>query len=106
MIHRWFAWVLVPAVAAAQDSVPPAPVHAHRPHRQHAVALADSALRDSIVRMRWSAIAAEPVPATALLPSHRIVAFYGNPMSKRMGVLGAYPVDTMLARLATAAAGS
>ena len=59
----------------------------------------DSAVRDSVLRTRWSAIAADPVLATALLPSHRIVAFYGNPMSKRMGVLGAYPVDTMLAHL-------
>ncbi|HXB23111.1 MAG TPA: hypothetical protein VNV25_00130 [Gemmatimonadaceae bacterium] len=99
MIGRWFAWVFVPALAAAQDSVPPAPVHPHRPHHQHAAAPTDSAVRDSVLRTRWSAIAAEPVPTTALLPSHRIVAFYGNPMSKRMGVLGAYPVDTMLAHL-------
>ncbi len=40
-----------------------------------------------------------PASPTALLPSHRIVAFYGNPLSKHMGVLGAYPVDTMLAHL-------
>jgi hypothetical protein len=38
----------------------------------------------------------------ALLPSHRIVAFYGNPLSKRMGVLGEYPVEEMLAKLDTA----
>jgi hypothetical protein len=35
----------------------------------------------------------------AVLPSKRIVAFYGNPLSARMGVLGEYPVDDMLARL-------
>jgi hypothetical protein len=40
----------------------------------------------------------EPVPGS-ILPSHRIVAFYGNPLSKRMGVLGEYPVDSMLAKL-------
>ncbi|HEV8215466.1 MAG TPA: hypothetical protein VGP95_06520, partial [Gemmatimonadaceae bacterium] len=34
--------------------------------------------------------------AGALLPAKRIVAFYGNPLSKRMGVLGEYPVDQML----------
>ena len=28
-----------------------------------------------------------PLPG-ALFPSHRIVAFYGNPLSKRMGILG------------------
>jgi hypothetical protein len=41
-----------------------------------------------------------PAPAPgAILPAKRIVAFYGNPLSKRMGVLGEYPVDDMLARL-------
>jgi hypothetical protein len=44
-----------------------------------------------------------PAPPTPLpgsiLPGHRIVAFYGNPLSKRMGVLGEYAVDSMLAKL-------
>lgn len=41
-----------------------------------------------------------PAPASgAILPAKRIVAFYGNPLSKRMGVLGEYEVDDMLARL-------
>jgi len=47
--------------------------------------------------------AAGPVPASlegSLLPGCRILAFYGNPMSKRMGILGAVPADTMLKRLA------
>ena len=96
MIDRWLVGILLPALAAAQDSVPPVHhTHRHRP----VVSPRDSAVRDSVLRTRWSAIAADPVLATALLPSHRIVAFYGNPMSKRMGVLGAYPVDTMLAHL-------
>ena len=42
-----------------------------------------------------------PLPG-AILPSHRIIAFYGNPLSKRMGVLGEYPPDVMLAKLDTA----
>jgi hypothetical protein len=41
---------------------------------------------------------ADPLPG-ALLPNHRIVAFYGNPLSKKMGVLGEYPKDEMLAKL-------
>lgn len=45
----------------------------------------------------------DPLPGS-VLPSRRIVAFYGNPLSKRMGVLGEYPVDVMLAKLDTAAA--
>ena len=39
-----------------------------------------------------------PLPG-ALFPERRVVAFYGNPLSKKMGVLGEYPVDEMLTRL-------
>ena len=39
-----------------------------------------------------------PLPGS-VLPARRIVAYYGNPLSKRMGVLGEYPVDQMLAKL-------
>jgi hypothetical protein len=35
----------------------------------------------------------------AILPMKRIVAYYGNPQSKKMGVLGEYPKDEMLRRL-------
>ncbi len=43
-----------------------------------------------------------PAPSgPAILPGKRIVAFYGNPLVKNMGVLGAYPVDVMLAKLDT-----
>jgi len=34
-----------------------------------------------------------------LLPCHRIVAYYGNPNSNRMGALGEFPRDEMLRRL-------
>jgi hypothetical protein len=34
----------------------------------------------------------------AILPNRRIIAYYGNPLSKRMGVLGEYPRDEMLRR--------
>lgn len=40
-----------------------------------------------------------PAPPGAILPHKRIVAYYGNPQSKRMGVLGEYPKEEMLARL-------
>jgi hypothetical protein len=41
-----------------------------------------------------------PAPADgALLPNKRIVAFYGNPLSKRMGILGEIPPEQMLAKL-------
>ena len=41
-----------------------------------------------------------PAPlAGALLPGHRIVAYYGNPNSRKMGVLGEYPEQQMLSML-------
>lgn len=39
-----------------------------------------------------------PLPG-ALLPAKRIVAYYGNPLSKRMGILGEVDSATMLAKL-------
>ncbi len=40
-----------------------------------------------------------PVLPGSLLPRERIVAFYGNPASKRMGILGELPPEEMLQRL-------
>ena len=56
------------------------------------------AFKDSVYDKLW------PVKGPALLPgsvfpNRRVVAFYGNPLSKRMGILGEFPPDTMLARL-------
>lgn len=57
------------------------------------------------IRSGTRAEATWPTPPTPLpgsiLPAKRIVAFYGNPLSKRMGVLGEYPTDVMLAKLDT-----
>jgi hypothetical protein len=44
--------------------------------------------------------APDPLPGS-ILPYKRIVAFYGNPLSKKMGVLGELPQDQMFARLDT-----
>lgn len=46
----------------------------------------------------WPVASPEPLPGS-LLPDKRIVAYYGNPNSKRMGALGEYPKDEMLSRL-------
>ena len=40
-----------------------------------------------------------PVLPGSILPSKRIVAYYGNPLSKKMGALGEFPKDEMLRRL-------
>jgi len=48
--------------------------------------------------MGWPVNAPRSLPG-ALLPGKRIVCYYGNPNSKRMGALGEYPRDEMLSRL-------
>ena len=46
----------------------------------------------------WPVSGPTPLPGS-ILPNRRIVAFYGNPFSKRMGILGELPPDQMLLRL-------
>lgn len=46
----------------------------------------------------WPVKAAYPLPG-AILPHHRIVAYYGNFYSKGMGVLGEYPEDVVIQKL-------
>jgi len=41
-----------------------------------------------------------PAPLSgSILPTKRVIAYYGNPLSKRMGILGEVAPDEMLARL-------
>jgi hypothetical protein len=54
-------------------------------------------------RRGWPVKYPAPLPG-ALLPNKRIVAYYGNPLSKRMGALGEYPKQEMLQRLKREAA--
>jgi hypothetical protein len=49
-------------------------------------------------RRGWP-VAGQPTLPGSILPQKRIVAYYGNPRSKRMGALGEYPKDEMLRRL-------
>ncbi|AJE02199.1 hypothetical protein [Geobacter pickeringii] len=49
-------------------------------------------------RCGWPVNCPQPLPGS-ILPRKRIVAYYGNPQSKRMGALGEYPKDEMLRRL-------
>jgi hypothetical protein len=64
--------------------------------RPYQLSAADSA--------RWPVKGPAPM-AGALLPEHMIVAYYGNPKSNRMGVLGQGPPEEMLPRLERTARG-
>lgn len=46
----------------------------------------------------WPVNCPAPLPGS-ILPSKRIIAYYGNPLSKKMGALGEFPKDDMLRRL-------
>ena len=70
-------------------------VAAKKPINADSAALARE---DSILDALWPVKGPEPLPG-AILPGKRIVAYYGNPLSTRMGVLGEYPVDEMLRKL-------
>ncbi len=70
------------------DSVPPR--SRARGPRPFILSPADSA--------KWPVQAAATLPGS-ILPANRIVAYYGNPRSTRMGILGQVPPDSMLPRL-------
>lgn len=44
-------------------------------------------------------VASPPLLPGSILPQRRIVAYYGNPLSRRMGILGEVPKEEMLGRL-------
>jgi hypothetical protein len=46
----------------------------------------------------WPPKMPTPLPGS-ILPAKRIIAFYGNPLSQRMGILGEFETDEMLRRL-------
>lgn len=51
---------------------------------------------------RWPVSGPVQLPG-ALLPEHLVVAYYGNPKSAKMGILGQIPPEDMLAQLQSAA---
>jgi hypothetical protein len=57
-----------------------------------------AAIRAGLKHEGWPVKAPAPL-AGAILPHKRIVAYYGNPLSKKMGILGEIPYDAMLAKL-------
>jgi hypothetical protein len=92
-----------PTRAAAGRIAPRAPadtIHARLIAGRHSH---DSSSYLSAIRAgtkRTATWPAEPSPlAGAVFPAKRVVAFYGNPLAKKMGVLGEYPLDQMLAKL-------
>lgn len=88
------------AVRTTPDSIKPAPITVPSvPGRNKRDSLAlVSAIRSGMKDTRWPVKTAAPLPGS-ILPGKRIIAYYGNPLSKRMGILGELPPEQMLARL-------
>ena len=83
--------------APSTDADLPAGELPKRSHRD-SVALASMTKADSVLDRKWPVKMPAPLPG-AIFPEKRVVAFYGNPLVKKMGVLGEYPKDEMLAKL-------
>src|SRR5687767_7153367 len=112
---RFPSILLIPAVAvfsgtaAAQDTT-----RAPRPDSTTADTATTAATTPAAVKKPVAARPTKPAPVWpvkgpmplpgSILPHSRIVAFYGNPLSKRMGILGALPPERMLAKLDTVVA--
>jgi hypothetical protein len=85
--------VAVDPVVAGSDTVTPHLI----PGRGKMDASSFGATIRAGAKAKWPA---GPTPAAgALLPQNRIIAYYGNPHSKKMGVLGEYPEQQMLGML-------
>jgi len=105
---------LLPALLALQFCVAVCPGHAvHEAEAGVSHGAKSAATGDGTVRKKkhkagedpvfakqsgWPVHHPKPLPGS-ILPHKRIVSYYGNPQSKRMGVLGVYPKAEMLRRL-------
>ena len=87
----------LPVGGVAQDTTKPKPKRGLLGPRSGQMHMA---FRDagSDLDSLWPVKTAPPLPGS-ILPEKRIVAFYGNPLSKRMGILGEFEPDSMLRRL-------
>ncbi|MEO7104454.1 MAG: hypothetical protein ABI119_14060 [Gemmatimonadaceae bacterium] len=87
---------LAPIQTTTADSVP----HRKAAHKK-SVSSRARPVRDTTPSRKTPptpAFTVTPLP-NSLLPGNRIVVYYGNPLSKRMGVLGEYPQAVMIAKL-------
>ena len=86
------------AAAEVAANLPPLPLIPGRSKRD-SISLR-AAIRAGENNPAWPVKGPEP-RAGAILPNRRIIAFYGNPLSRRMGILGELDAPQMLAKLDT-----
>jgi len=96
----------VPGVAATATKHDPAVVAPVPPAPPPPPPVLDTTIYNRLImhmvhdtaKAKWPVKTDYPLPG-ALLPFHRIVAYYGNYYSTRMGILGELPPDEMLKKL-------
>jgi hypothetical protein len=91
---------MVAALGAALIGAPDAPADTtpRRPAAQRPAPRRSGEDAELARRMGWPVRGPQALPG-ALLPNRRIVCYYGNPASRRMGALGEFPKAEMLRRL-------
>jgi hypothetical protein len=98
------AWLLCVSSASGQRPADSARAQSRQPAKSTSSKPASkkspqtAAKPKTIEPPKWPVEAPDPLPGS-ILPAKRIVAFYGNPLSKRMGVLGELATPEMLAKL-------
>jgi len=98
------AWLLCVSTASGQRPADSARARSRQPAKStiskpaSKKSLQTAAKPKTIEPPKWPVDAPDPLPGS-ILPAKRIVAFYGNPLSKRMGVLGELATPEMLAKL-------
>lgn len=101
--------MFAPTLVWAQASARPASARPANAATARAATADTGAYRTTGTSAAARALAGRPAPVWpvpgppslpgSILPARRIVAYYGNPFSKRMGALGEYPKPEMLQRL-------
>jgi hypothetical protein len=91
-------WMIMTALALAGHTSAAMCQTAGKPTAKVASAKPIRIQKDSGDEPVWPVASPDPLPGS-ILPAKRIVAFYGNPLSKRMGILGELAPDSMLAKL-------
>jgi hypothetical protein len=93
-----------PVAALFQQSVHSDSVPKHKAHKKSSATSKSSRAHETSDATPSRKVAPQPAFTVtplpnAILPKKRIVVYYGNPLSKKMGVLGEYPESVMLAKL-------
>lgn len=96
--HAWLLVVIAMLCTTAASAQQPAKRTARQTTRPKVRQVARPLAHTDTNATPWSHHEV-PVIAGALFPATRVVAFYGNPRSTRMGILGELPPAEMLAKL-------